>query len=117
MLQYPPESWGDVAANVSEECNARDTALADLERREKLGIDALKAKVLAELERGKSLSYYCTSQDNQNKVLELFGECSSLLQEGTPSVGGLGLRGSPTKGCSGQRKKQSGNCSVSNVSE
>ncbi|CAN7981528.1 unnamed protein product, partial [Ixodes pacificus] len=113
----PSESCGHVAANVSEECNATDIALPDLERREKLGIGALKAKVLAEFERGKSLSYYCTSQDNLNKVLELLGECSSLLQEGTPSVGGLGLRGSPTKGCSGQRKRQSGNCSVSNVSE
>lgn len=42
----PSESCGHVAANVSEECNATDTALPDLERREKLGIGALKAKVL-----------------------------------------------------------------------
>lgn len=60
----PSERCGHLAANVSKDCRATDTTLPDLKHREKLGIRVLKAKVPAEFERGKSFSYYCTSQDN-----------------------------------------------------
>lgn len=54
-------------------------------------------------EKFNSLLYYCTDPsalDNANKRLE---EACAIISESVPSCSGLTVRGSPTKGCSGQR--------------
>ncbi|KAH9360180.1 hypothetical protein HPB48_020964 [Haemaphysalis longicornis] len=97
------EESGDQSAPFP---GAAPESFCELPRHQKDGMGHKRRQILSGLEKCKSIVHYCNSVESLEKALELVNELSSVLQEGTPACSGLSLRSSPTKGCSGQKKRK-----------
>ncbi|KAL3193796.1 hypothetical protein MRX96_000091 [Rhipicephalus microplus] len=110
---------GDASSNYIETAITNETfeSVPDLERSSSSGVGTIKSKVLREFDKAKNLAYYCTDSKILENVLEKLQECSAQLQLGTRANEGLNLRGSPTKGCSGTKRRHSHHKEPDDVSE
>lgn len=79
--------------------------LAELEKKRRRTIGRARQQLLSKLEMCQSLAYYCTNIEEIEAACDLADECKRRLQDGTPSTAGIVQRNSPTKGCSGSRKR------------
>uniref|UniRef100_A0A147BI88 SWIM-type domain-containing protein n=1 Tax=Ixodes ricinus TaxID=34613 RepID=A0A147BI88_IXORI len=84
---------------------SRQGEVSDLDQLRQCTMGSLRAQLFAELEKCRSMAYNCTNVEEMQKAIDSVKTAQSFLHTGTPSVSGIGVRGSPVKGCSGQKQR------------
>ncbi|XP_040065599.1 uncharacterized protein LOC120836051 [Ixodes scapularis] len=69
-------------------------------------LSKLRGSLLNNLEKVKGMAVYCTNKKKVEKAHLYLTEAQKLLLEGAPTSGDIVVRGLPTEGCSGERKRK-----------
>lgn len=75
-----------------------------LPKRRSHSLAKLKHSIREAAEKAKGLAVYCTNEEKLEKAQWHLLEAQKLLAEGANTSGGIVVRGSPTKGCSGEKR-------------
>ncbi|CAN7997434.1 unnamed protein product, partial [Ixodes hexagonus] len=79
----------------------------DVSVRKKHSLSKVRGSLRENSDKVKGMAMYCTDKDKLKKAYLCLIEAQKHLLEETPTSGGIVVRGSPTKGCSGERKRKS----------
>ncbi|CAN8000438.1 unnamed protein product, partial [Ixodes hexagonus] len=93
----PPES----------EAETHQLDSSSLPTRKKHSLSKVRGSLRENSDKVKGMAMYCTDKDKLKKAYLCLIEAQKHLLEETPTSGGIVVRVSPTKGCSGERKRKS----------
>lgn len=110
--ESPKDDEQQVASADADGGDAAKGCASELPRASQQTTHHLKSQIRAKSSQVLSSLYYVHDQTALQRILSLLGEAENIAKENVATSSGIAIRGSPTKGCSGFKRKKRTEVSV-----